>query len=124
LKLTYKEKIKLAKRIELRKDIPSYVNLDWAIDALQAIKDSIPKDAFDIETSFYPEKSYGYYDSVDVDIKVDITYWIPYTEEELADRRSEAAKRAAATRKANETKRRKAEEQERLEYERLKEKFG
>lgn len=121
--MTYKEREKKFKWVRESHDIREYCPLDELITTLAAIKASIPSDAEDVGANLQYETKYGYYDSVEIEGKIWVSYWKPYTPEELEERAEKAKKASKAAREAAKTKRLKKEEQDRLEYERLKAKF-
>lgn len=103
--------------------ISEYLSLEGFIAELNRIKALIPLDAVEPCSSVTCEYRRGYYDDIETDIRVNYSYWVEFTPEELQEREDAAKeKRAKAIRDAI-TRKRNKEEKDREEYERLKKKF-
>lgn len=113
------------KRIQLEEKITEYElgDLDKVVKQLNDMKTKIPPEALEVWTDISLDHNYGYYDSIDKYLRIDISYWLPMTEEELATKKAETALRSKAAREAAKAKKVNSEEVERKLYEELKKKF-
>jgi cbb3-type cytochrome oxidase cytochrome c subunit len=112
-------KIATHKRINLTHEIDRYLGIEEFINALIKAKDSVPSEGSNAYIHLDISQEYGYYDDVYPVVKVNVSYDIPLTEDELAANKLRRQKEAEA--KRNEKQMREA--REKAEYERLKSKF-
>lgn len=122
LRMNQKERAKY-KWIKDSFDIPTCCCLEDVVKIIQNRLNVIPVDAKEVYTRFDCDTSYGCYDSIEVDLKGFISYWIPKTLEELNKAEEERKNRAAAAYKANKLKKQKREAEERALLEKLKAKY-
>lgn len=104
----------------------SYLRYSGAIalrDRLSEIIDAIPLDAVEVYVGLDLKSSYGYYDSIEIEFKVPVRYWIPLTAERKAEKEEQRKKTQAAARKAAKTKRENKKKEELALLEKLKAKY-
>jgi hypothetical protein len=121
--MNYMELAKTHKRVAHKEKLDEYCSLEALKEAIGRVESAIPPEAIEVNKSFDLERSYGYYDSTNIEIHISAYYWIALTKEEL-EQRVETAKKAAATKRANaKQKKLEREQHEREQYEKLKAKF-
>lgn len=113
------------KRISDKKRIEQYgfSSLENLIEWLQDIKKSFPKEAINFSSSVDIDYTCGYYDDREYYLEVSWNYYVPYTKEELEEKRLDKAKRSKIAREAAEKAKAKKERKELEEFERLRKKF-